>query len=204
MRQDPWSGAVNQALNTPGRALAAFWAGYFIGRHGLPAGIAPPGTTQDNISVHFSPNGGCTDAIVAEIGAAKQTILVQAYSFTSRDIANALIDAHHRGVKVTLVRDKEQDQYSKASQCAAAGISVYIDTKHQIAHNKIMLIDGRTIITGSFNFTSSAEHSNAENLLVMHDKPQLFAAYERNFQQHLAHSDLYNETSVKSEPRRGR
>ena len=54
-----------------------------------------------------------------------------------------------------------------------------------------MLIDGRTIITGSFNFTKAAETSNAENLLVIHDHPKLFASYEANFKKHLAHSEAY-------------
>lgn len=56
--------------------------------------------------IYFSPNGGCTEAIVKEIGKAKQEILVQAYSFTSKDIAKALVDAHKRGVKTEIILDK--------------------------------------------------------------------------------------------------
>ncbi len=148
---------------------------------------------RSEISVFFSPKGGCTDACVREIQAARQVILVQAYSFTSAPIAKALTEAHSRGVKVTVVLDKSQkgEKYTEADFVLHAGIPTYIDEKHAIAHNKIMLIDGRTIITGSFNFTSAAENSNAENLLIMHDMPQLFAAYQQNFQTHLGHSVQY-------------
>jgi phosphatidylserine/phosphatidylglycerophosphate/cardiolipin synthase-like enzyme len=115
------------------------------------------------------------------------------YSFTSTAIAKALVDAHNRGVKITVVLDKSNrtQNYSAADFVAHAEIPCYIDAKHAIAHNKIILIDGRTIITGSFNFTKAAESSNAENLLVIHDHTTLYADYEANFKEHLAHSEPY-------------
>jgi len=118
---------------------------------------------------------------------------VQAYSFTSTSIAKALIEAHKRGVKITVILDKSnrKDNYSAADFIAHADIPCFIDAQHSIAHNKVMLIDGRTIITGSFNFTKAAETSNAENLLVIHDHPALFASYEANFKKHLGHSEAY-------------
>ena len=214
MREDLLNDVLQGALESPGKvlvlliALGAFGAGYYVGGHGLPAALAPPnssntGANQDNISVHFSPKGGCTDAVVAEIRDAKQSIHMQAYSFTSRGIIAALIDAHRRGVKVMLVNDKKaaDEQGSKASEAAEAGIDVRVDGRHPIAHNKIMLIDGRTIITGSFNFTNQAENSNAENLLVLHDKPQLYKVYEESFQQHLAHSETYTAGEAKPDRR---
>src|SRR5208283_3803153 len=86
---------------------------------------------------------------------AKRTVLVQAYSFTSAPIAKALVDAHKRGVDVEVVLDKSQktEKYSSADFLAHAGIPTKIDSKHAIAHNKIMVIDSATVITGSFNFT---------------------------------------------------
>jgi phosphatidylserine/phosphatidylglycerophosphate/cardiolipin synthase-like enzyme len=148
---------------------------------------------EGDIACYFSPHGGCTEAVVRELDAAKETVLVQAYSFTSTPIAKALIEAHRRGVKITVILDKSnrKDNYSAADFVAHADIPCYIDAQHSIAHNKVILIDGRTIITGSFNFTKAAETSNAENLLVIHNHPQLFAAYETNFKKHLAHSEAY-------------
>jgi phosphatidylserine/phosphatidylglycerophosphate/cardiolipin synthase-like enzyme len=127
--------------------------------------------TATNIQVFFSPNGGCTSAITNELAKAKQTVFVQAYSFTSAPIAKAVVDAHRRGVNVKVILDKSQrtEKYSSADFLRNAGVPTQIDTKHAIAHNKIMIIDGQTILTGSFNFTKSAEEKNAENLLVIHD-----------------------------------
>jgi phosphatidylserine/phosphatidylglycerophosphate/cardiolipin synthase-like enzyme len=71
------------------------------------------------------------------------------------------------------------------------GIPVFIDDKHAIAHNKIMIIDDRVVITGSFNFTKAAENKNAENLLILDDLPDLTRAYQDNFQQHLRHAVPY-------------
>ena len=71
------------------------------------------------VQVYFSPKGGCTDAIISEIDQAKTEILVQAYSFTSAPIAKALVDAHKRGVKVTVVLDRSQrsDMFSTNQTC---------------------------------------------------------------------------------------
>ena len=127
-----------------------------------------------------------------------RAILVQAYSFTSTPIAKALVEAHERGVQITVILDKSNktDRYSAADFVRNAGIPVYIDAEHAIAHNKIMLIDGRTILTGSFNFTKQAEKSNAENLLVIKDRPDLFNKYYANFQTHLGHSAVYDGREV--------
>jgi phosphatidylserine/phosphatidylglycerophosphate/cardiolipin synthase-like enzyme len=142
--------------------------------------------------VYFSPNGGCTDAIVRELDKAQSIVLVQAYSFTSYRIAKALLDAHKRGIKVEVVLDKSQrtDQYSSADFLANPGIPTRIDAQHAIAHNKVMVIDGETVITGSFNFTKAAEENNAENLLVIRDK-KLAERYTENWQEHSRHSEVY-------------
>ena len=127
--------------------------------------ILPNAPTQ----VYFSPNGGCTEAMVREISAAKEEILVQAYSFASAPIAKALVEAHKRGVKVEAILDKSQrtEKYSSATFLANSKIPTFIDARHAIAHNKIMIVDQDTVITGSFNFTKAAEEKNAENLLII-------------------------------------
>ena len=122
-----------------------------------------PNQSLPPIEVFFSPKGGCTEAVVKELAAAKSTVLVQAYSFTSAPIAKALVDAHNRGAKVEVILDKSQkgEKYTSADFVQHAGIPIKIDTKHAIAHNKIIVIDGQTVITGSFNFTKNAEENNA-------------------------------------------
>ena len=145
-----------------------------------------------DIQVFFSPTGGCTKAVVENLKKATNTVLVQAYSFTSGPIAKALVDAEKRGVKVQVILDKSQrtEKYSSADFVQHAGIPTYIDAKHAIAHNKIMIIDGKTVLTGSFNFTKAAEENNAENLLVIQD-PTLAFKYTTNWQAHLQHSEPY-------------
>ena len=146
------------------------------------------------VQVFFSPKGGCTEAVVQNLAQAKSNVLVQAYSFTSAPIAKALVDAYKRGVRVQVILDKSQrtEKYSAADFVKNAGIPTYIDAKHAIAHNKIMIIDGDVVLTGSFNFTKAAEENNAENLLVLHDS-SLAATYTANWQAHLIHSELYQK-----------
>src|SRR6266851_26224 len=146
--------------------------------------------TPPSVSMHFSPKGGCTDAVVAEIKNAHREILVLAYSFTSKPIAQALVDAKLRGVHVEVILDhsNEKEAYSDLKFFVEQGLAPVIDPTHAIAHNKVMVIDGRTLITGSFNFTNQAEAENAENLLVIKGHPELVGAYRSNFQSHKAHS----------------
>jgi phosphatidylserine/phosphatidylglycerophosphate/cardiolipin synthase-like enzyme len=209
--REPLDYAPGGSINSPGLAvmtivaLVCLAAGYFLGHHAPPSSLAPSAAiSREDISVHFSPKGGCTDAAVTEIDDAHQSIEMQAYSFTSKEIASALISAAHRGVKVTIIADeKDLDARSKAGQCARAGCTVLADGVHAFAHNKIILIDGRSIITGSFNFTEQAESRNAENLVIIHNHPDLYGAYERNFQTHARHSKPYSDAMMK-ESKRGR
>jgi phosphatidylserine/phosphatidylglycerophosphate/cardiolipin synthase-like enzyme len=146
-------------------------------------------------SVYFSPHGGCTDAIIKELNNAKSTILVQAYVFTSAPIAKGLLNAHKRKIKVEIILDKiniAKKSYASAAFFFNQGIPVRIDSTHAIARNKIMIIDGETVITGSFNFTKAAEENNAENLLIIHDK-KLADLYTKNWQEHERHSEEYVE-----------
>ncbi len=149
--------------------------------------------TDETTEVFFSPNGGATDAVVREISAAREEIFILAYSFTSRPIAVALLDAHERGVKIIAVLDKRQrnEKHSAAALISSAGIPVLIDAHHAIAHNKVMIMDRSTLITGSFNFTAAAEGKNAENLLVMKGNQPLIDQYLRNFETHKGHSVPY-------------
>ena len=150
------------------------------------------GATIPAPEVYFSPRGGCTEAVVRELNAARKTILVQAYSFTSAPIAAALVAASRRGVRVEAILDKSNKtgKYSEADFLLNARIPTYIDDKHAIAHNKVMIIDGETVITGSFNFTKAAEESNAENLLILRS-PKLAAQYSTSLLEHREHSLPY-------------
>ena len=142
-----------------------------------------------SILAFFSPHGGCTDAIIKQIDAAKVSVYVQAYSFTSEPIAQALERAKVRNVDVRVLLDKSwRNESPKVEpELVAAGIPVLIDGKHAIAHNKLCIIDNAIVTTGSFNLTNQAERMNAENLLVIHDAG-IAAKYTANWQAHAAHS----------------
>ena len=143
---------------------------------------------------YFSPQGGCTDAIIDQLTAARHSIELEGYALTSQPIADALAAAHRRGVDVTLVLDAAQtsEHREQARNLVHAGLPVYLDAQHAIADNRVILIDEQVIITGTFNFTPAAESENAENLLILRDQPQLQAAYERDFRTHLSHSQRYD------------
>ena len=141
------------------------------------------------VQVYFSPFGGAQDAIVNTIAKANSSVLVQAYSFGSLPIAQALIDAHKRGVRVQVLLDPShaEDKKNLGDFIARAGIPVKIDAAHAKAHNKIMVIDEEIVITGSYNFHPSSEDKVAENLVIVTSK-DLAAAYVKNWQQHAEHS----------------
>ena len=159
---------------------------YGLGRYHAVTAIIPP------VQVYFSPNGGCTDAIIKQIDNAKSEILLQAYSFTSTSIAKSLLESHKRGIRVEVILDKSQkcQNYSSATFLANSKIPTFIDSIHAIAHNKVIIIDKNTVITGSFNFTKSAESKNAENLLII-KSDEITKLYIDNWKNHKDHSDPY-------------
>ena len=143
------------------------------------------------LEVAFSPNGGCTDLVIKVINSAKTSIRVLAYSFTSAPIAKALVEAHKRGVDVQAVVDKSQKsaKYTSATFIANEGIPVRIDSKHAIAHNKVIVVDGHTVQQGSFNYTKAAEEKNGENVLVNWDNSKLAEVYLKDWKRHWGHGD---------------
>lgn len=157
----------------------------------ISAEVGPIATPQ--ISVFFSPKGGCTDAIVREVGNAKKSVLVQAYSFTSAEIAKSLLEAQKRHVSVEVLLDKSQEteKYSSATFFHNQEVPLLIDDKHAIAHNKIIIIDNAIVVTGSFNFTKAAEEKNAENLIIIRNAPDVVNSFVKNFQEHKKHSREY-------------
>lgn len=154
--------------------------------HGTSAAGAEAG-----LSAYFSPQTDCRRLIVNHIKLAQKSISVQAYSFTSDTIARALVDAHKRGVKVTIILDAEKAERPSKTEgdyLAKRGVDVFIDPKHEKAHSKIIIVDDETVVTGSFNFAEESEEQVADNILVITGKPKIAAAYVENFQRHLAHS----------------
>src|SRR5260370_23673575 len=159
--------------------------------------VGPVVAEQPTWQACFTPGQDCTGLIVGEIDASQHTIRVQAYSFTSVPIWAALKAADVRGGDVEVIVDKTSarasksgSNYSAATYLTNAGVPVWVDVRVSIAHNKVMVIDDATAITGSFNFTASAQSRNAENLLVIRD-PQLAKLYAENLERRRAVSGPY-------------
>jgi phosphatidylserine/phosphatidylglycerophosphate/cardiolipin synthase-like enzyme len=132
----------------------------------------------------FVPDGApCETLLIDTINATRRTLRIQAYSFTSVPIAQAVRRARDRGVDVRVIVDQSQvsERYTSATFLKNAGIPVVVDTKPAIAHNKVMIFDGRAVFTGSFNFTKSAQERNAENGLLVRDDGALVKAYVENW-----------------------
>lgn len=140
-----------------------------------------PGTSY---TLCFVPNGpACESLLVNIISNTRSSLLIQAYSFTSPPIAEAVVNAFKRGVDVQVIVDKSQmsEKYTSATFLKNAGVPVVIDTKPAIAHNKVMIFDQQSVFTGSFNFTRSAQNRNAENGMVIYGDADVVKAYTNNW-----------------------
>ena len=165
-------------------ALALFFSvNVSAGATALPA--------TGTVEVLFTPWDDAEGAIVGALGEAKKYIHVQAYLLTSRSIAKALQEAQARGVAVEILADREmvsKGENSLIPKLAAEGIPIWLETRYAAAHNKVILIDAASergiVITGSYNFTWSAQARNAENLLILRGNPALGRRYLENWQRH--------------------
>jgi phosphatidylserine/phosphatidylglycerophosphate/cardiolipin synthase-like enzyme len=165
-----------------------------------PADVPAPLPAQGSLQPAFAPWDNIEALLVEAIDSARKQVLVQAYLLTSKKIATTLIAAHRRGVDVQILVDADQlakVESSAAPVLAAAGIAVWLETKYQNAHNKIIVIDadmpGATVITGSFNFTWTAQHKNAENVLIARKNPALAARYAQNWERHRQDAIAYRK-----------
>ena len=120
-------------------------------------------------TVYFCPNDRCDEAVINQINGAETSIYVAMYSFTLDSIGDSLIAAKKRGVEIHVVLDNQQaaSDYSEYQRLLDAGIDVKLDAGSYYMHNKFAVIDGKTVITGSYNWTDRATNGNDENLIVI-------------------------------------
>jgi phosphatidylserine/phosphatidylglycerophosphate/cardiolipin synthase-like enzyme len=167
--------------------LCLGWVGVVAYEENRTAPIKAEGTIQ----VAFPPWDNAEGLIVDVIHDAKEYILVQAYILTNKTITKALVAAKQRGVRVEVLLDG--NQYLKlpknqVKELVAANVPIWLEMKYQNAHNKIMLVDAEStnsvVVTGSFNFTWSAQYKNSENVLVMYRNKPIAMRYLQNWQRH--------------------
>ena len=175
---------------TPCRALTILCICCLLaGAACTPQSVAPASSRTD-FEAGFSPRGSSLDIILKGIHSAERSILVAAYSFTSKPIAAALLEAHKRGVDVRVVADKKGNsgRYTAVTFLANQGVPVRVNGRYAIFHHKFMVIDGRHLETGSFNYSAGAVDKNAENVLLLRDVPDLAGIYGREWEK------LWNES----------
>ncbi len=137
------------------------------------------------VEAYFSPQDGTLEHILAAVNAAQESIYFLAYSFTSDELAQALIERAATGVKVEGVFDEDQYHSNKGTEfdrLQSAGLDVRLDGNPRLMHQKIIIIDGQVVITGSYNFSNNAEHNNDENTLIIHNQ-ELTTQYLTEFEQ---------------------
>lgn len=130
----------------------------------------------------FTPQQKCGDFLVGYLNRAKESIYLQAYVLSSQPIADALVNAHQRGVEVKVLVDNSQLEvsYSRIGFLSTNGIFVYADVNATLAHNKVIIIDKEITITGSYNLSNAAESRNIENLIAIKD-PKVTRSYLDNY-----------------------
>ena len=143
--------------------------------------VAPPAAAQDRIAVYFSPEGQTIGALLATVEGARQSVRVAAYTFTDNRVADALIAARQRGVDVRVVLDRDQAGVGggEMDRLVEAGVPVWIapNADQRKMHHKFLVIDGRTIVTGSYNFTYAANDTNFENVVIIDGRAKLAEAF---------------------------
>lgn len=159
----------------------------------LPAAASERFAATGEIEVAFSPRDDVETLIVELVRSARRSLQVHAYVFTSRRIADAMVAAHQRGVRVDVLADAHMNRRGKGNalpRLLAAGVPVALETQYSAAHNKVLIVDAEgpqcAVLTGSYNFTWSASKRNAENVLVLREHCAVAQAYRANWQRHRA------------------
>ncbi|MCD8339324.1 MAG: phospholipase D-like domain-containing protein [Burkholderiales bacterium] len=151
------------------------------------------------VEVFFSPYGGARDKIISEIDNAQKEVKMLAYIMTDKEIADALIRAKRRGLDVIAIIDPHlnNDKNNQDKRLNESGVPTYIDYRHNLAHNKVIVIDDDKVLTGSYNYYVDSDTVNAENMAVLKSE-SVNKKYKDNFKVHLDHSVKYGEKPTES------
>jgi phosphatidylserine/phosphatidylglycerophosphate/cardiolipin synthase-like enzyme len=144
--------------------------------------------TAGTIEIAFAPKPQrqAERLVQKVIASAQKYIFVAAYQMTSKPIADSLCQAAARGVAVTAVLDAKSNKHgpgnSKRDYLDHCGVAVLTDAHYPIMHDKFIVVDGKHVETGSFNYTFAAAERNAENAMVIWNNPQLAAKFIGEFE----------------------
>ncbi|QJX46507.1 DUF1669 domain-containing protein [Hymenobacter taeanensis] len=172
---------------------------------GTPAAAAPPATFLNyRAGVYFSPGLACVDAIKGFIHTARHTLDICVFTVADDRLTEALLLAHHRGVKLRLLtdNDKVHDRGSDVQQMHTAGIPTRTDRTEYHMHHKFAIADEQAVLTGSYNWTRSAAAHNHENLLITQD-PVIVGQYVQEFARLWEQMAVFGEAPETTEPPSG-
>ena len=126
----------------------------------------------ETVEVYFSPQGNCQNEIIQELEEARKTVDLTMYTFTSHELCNELIKLKQKGVNIRVYCDKSMKtaKYSQVNDLSNNEIEVRFDNHSGLMHNKFAVIDDKTVITGSYNWTKGAENKNDENIIIIHNQ----------------------------------
>ena len=177
------------------RAIAILVSCAAIGAASAQAGPAAAASTTARVEVAFTPGDDVSGLIVRRIRQARSRIQIQAYLFTDRAIANALLAARKRAIEVEIIGDAAQHRAGGLPFLAAldrAGARVYLNGTLAASHNKIVIVDGdrdtARVLTGSYNFTRAAQSKNAENVVMISGNRAVTDRFVDNFDHHRSQS----------------
>jgi phosphatidylserine/phosphatidylglycerophosphate/cardiolipin synthase-like enzyme len=147
----------------------------------LLAHTEPPAARVDSRAC-FSPGDGCLTTILAELGRTRKTADICVFTITDDRIAQAIVAAHQRGVQLRIItdNDKQYDGGSDVERLRRAGIALKVDETEHHMHHKFAILDGETLLNGSYNWTRSASAFNEENLVVTSDR-KLISTFSHQF-----------------------
>ena len=157
-----------------------------IGKSADRSVVYPQVTLSDGTQVftYFSPDNDTISPLLKEIQSAETSIHFMAFSFTHDALGKAMCNRFEAGIKVQGVFEGRQvnNRYAEYERMKQAGLSVMLDENSGAMHHKVIVIDGETVVTGSYNFSKNAETRNSENLLIIKGNQEIGAAYIAEFQ----------------------
>ncbi|WP_235375466.1 phospholipase D family nuclease [Candidatus Pantoea carbekii] len=154
--------------------------------------LLPNISCSANIIVGFSPYGNAQKVVLMAIHDAHEHIDIAAYGFTSKLISFALLEAHQKGIKIRVIGDKKANhgKYTAITFLRNKGISVRLNGQYAIHHNKFIIVDNKSVQTGSFNYSQNAAYKNAENVVYIKNEPEIARLYIEEFER------LWNEAQT--------
>ena len=136
-----------------------------------------------NETVYFSPGEDCLNGILSQIKLSHSSIEICLFTISDDRISDALIYKHHQGVRIRIITDNDKifDQGSDIAKLATVGIPIKVDITDNHMHHKFALFDNKHTLTGSYNWTRSAERYNHENILIT-DSETVFKSFTKEFE----------------------